>query len=112
MLRYTVLRILVFLGCLLAFWLAGLRSQEEMLLLVVLAAASSMIISFFALKRFREAYSAEVAERLQRRAATRAQRAAEQGVAATDEDAEDAEIARRRDGSGPGTPADSDSDFR
>ena len=86
-LRYTVLRMLVFLGCLLLLWLVGLRDEDELLLLVVGAALLSMALSFVVLRRFREEYSAELATRLERRVAQR--RAASPG--ATDEEAEDAE---------------------
>ena len=58
MLRYTVLRLLVFLGVLSALWLLGLRGQENMLLLVAGAALLSAVISYFGLRRFREEYSA------------------------------------------------------
>ncbi|GAA4412535.1 hypothetical protein GCM10023168_34400 [Fodinibacter luteus] len=88
MLRYTVLRLLVFLGCLAALWLAGLRDREDMLLLVAGAALLSAVISYFALRRFREDYSAQLAERIDRR--TAAKRAAAAGRP-TDEEAEDAE---------------------
>ena len=32
MLRYTVLRLLIFFGCLIFFWLVGLRNNEILLL--------------------------------------------------------------------------------
>ena len=88
MLRYTLLRLLVFAGCLAALWLAGLRGEEDLLLLVVGAALLSAVISFFALKRFREDYSAQLAEKIDRRTAAKR---AQTGVA-TDEDAEDTEV--------------------
>ncbi len=90
MLRYTVLRILVFIGCLLALWLAGLRGPENALLLVAGAAVLSAAISYFALRRVREDYSAQVAERLERRSAAKRTRS---DGSPTDEAAEDAEIA-------------------
>ena len=62
MLRYTVLRLLVFLGCLALLWLLGLRGEEDLLLLVVGAALLSAVISYFALRRFREDYSAQRGE--------------------------------------------------
>lgn len=34
MVRYTLLRTLVFFGCLLILWLAGLRSRDQLFLLV------------------------------------------------------------------------------
>lgn len=100
MLRYTLLRILVFFGCLAVLWLLGLRDREEMPLLVVGAALLSAVISFFALRRFREEYSAQLATRLEQRSAARRSSAARP---APDEDAEDAEVGRRREG---------DDDFR
>ena len=38
MVRYLVLRTLIFTGCLAATWLLGLRDREEQLLAVVIAA--------------------------------------------------------------------------
>lgn len=84
MLRYTVLRTLIFLGCLLAGWLFGLRGQDKLIPLVLVAAIGSMVISYFALRRFREDYSREIADKLQERAARKEHRHA-------DEQAEDAE---------------------
>lgn len=100
MLRYTLLRLLVFFGCLAVLWLVGLREREDMLLLVAGAALLSAVVSFFALRRFREDYSAQLATRLEQRAA--AKQAADPANP-TDEDAEDAEVGPRRDG---------DDDFR
>ena len=88
MLRYTLLRLLVFAGCLAALWLAGLRGEDDLLLLVVGAALLSAVISFFALKRFREDYSAQLAQKIDQRTAAKRART---GVA-TDEDAEDTEV--------------------
>ena len=88
MLRYTLLRLLVFAGCLAALWLAGLRGEEDLLLLVVGAALLSAVISFFALRRFREDYSAQLAERIDRRTAAKHT----QTGAGSDEDAEDTEV--------------------
>jgi hypothetical protein len=68
MLRYTLLRTLVFFGCLLVGWLAGLRGQENLIPLVLVAAIASMVISYFALRRFREDYSRQIADKLQERA--------------------------------------------
>ncbi|MGL4178825.1 MAG: DUF4229 domain-containing protein [Dermatophilaceae bacterium] len=91
MLRYTLLRLLVFLACLALLWLVGLRGEDDVVLLVVGAALLSAVVSFVGLRRFREDYSAQLAERLDRRSQQRRQRAV---VAQRDEDAEDAEIAR------------------
>ncbi len=89
MLRYSLLRLLVFFGCVRLLWLAGLRDREHRPLLVVGAALLSAVISYFALRRFREAYSAQVAHKLEARAA--AKRAAPRTPSA-DELAEDAEV--------------------
>ncbi len=89
MMRYTVLRIVVFLVCLTALWLAGLRGQDNALLLVAGAAILSAVISYFLLRRVREDYSAQLAERIARR--TAAKRTRPDG-SPTDEDVEDAEI--------------------
>ncbi|MFQ6172295.1 DUF4229 domain-containing protein [Oryzobacter sp. R7] len=102
MLRYTLLRVLVFFGCLAALWLLGLRDEEDMLLLVAGAAVLSAVISYVALRRFREDYSAQLAARLEERSATKRARAADRP---SDEDVEDAEVARPR-------PTDGEGDFR
>ena len=86
MVRYTVLRLLIFFGVLAALWLLGLRDRDEQLLLLVLSAVISMAISLVVLKRFRDDYSEQIAERLQRRAEAKQQRARR-----SDEQAEDAE---------------------
>jgi hypothetical protein len=99
-LRYTLLRFLVFFGCLAVLWLAGLRDEEDMLILVVGAALLSAAVSFVVLRRFREDYSAQLATKLEQRSA--AKQATGPG-APTDEDVEDAEVGRSRDG---------DEDFR
>ncbi|MEO6789953.1 MAG: DUF4229 domain-containing protein [Ornithinibacter sp.] len=91
MMRYTVLRIVIFLACITALWLAGLRGQGNALLLVAGSAVLSALISFFALRRVREDYSAQLAERLERR--TAAKRTRSDG-SPTDEAAEDAETSQ------------------
>ena len=74
MFRYTLLRTLIFLGCLLLLWLLGLRDRDEMVMLVVGSALISMVISWFGLRRMREEYSAQLAARLEREPASRGQR--------------------------------------
>jgi hypothetical protein len=108
MLRYTVLRVLVFFAALALLWLVGLRGDENLLLLVVGAALLSAVVSFFALRRFREDTSAQIAERLEHRAGSR--RSPDPGARA-DEEVEDAEVEQRRS---PAPPADDDGgdDFR
>ncbi|MFW5468487.1 DUF4229 domain-containing protein [Knoellia sp. CPCC 206435] len=103
MVRYLVLRTLIFTGCLAATWLLGLRDREEQLLAVVIAAIASLVISAFVLKPFRQQASADIASKVDRRAERRR-------TAATDEDAEDAEL--RRPDPRPSTRDDSASDFR
>ena len=76
MLRYSVLRLMIFFGCLVPLWLLGLRDQsEQLVLLVVGAALLSMLVSYFVLRRFREDYS-----RQDRRPAPRAPGARQAGA--------------------------------
>ncbi|SDP71530.1 Protein of unknown function [Pedococcus dokdonensis] len=92
MLRYSVLRLLIFFGVLSVLWLLGLRDQDQQWMLLVLAALISMVLSYFVLARFREESTAELARRIQRRAEAKQSGApAAHGV---DEDAEDAEDER------------------
>lgn len=107
-LRYTVLRLLIFFGCVLALWLAGLRSEEQLLLLVVLAALASMAISYVALRRFRQDYSTQLSETIERRAAARREKG---GDRRTDEQAEDEEVTVRPSTSARPAAAEDD-DFR
>ncbi len=89
MLRYSLLRLLVFLGCLSLLWLLGLRDRAQLPYLVLGAALLSAAISYFALRRFREDYSAELARRIEARSA------AKKGAVparSADEEAEDAEV--------------------
>jgi membrane protein implicated in regulation of membrane protease activity len=93
MLRYTVLRLLIFFGVLSLFWLLGLRDREQQWMLLVLSALVSMVLSYFVLARFREESTRQLAERVQRRTeAKQAAAAAGHGtVHGADEAAEDAE---------------------
>jgi type II secretory pathway component PulM len=84
MVRYTILRLLIFFGALALLWLLGLRDRDEQLILLVVGALLSLVISYFALRPFREQYSRELAERLERRHAAKSR-------ARTDEQVEDAE---------------------
>jgi|SRR5699024_4569498 len=72
MLRYTLLRLMIFLGCLALLWLIGLRGPAELPWLVVIAAISSMVISAIVLKPFR----AEMVQQIQERQAAKAERKA------------------------------------
>lgn len=93
MIRYSLLRLLIFFVCLLLFWALGLRSETELPYLVIAAALTSMVISYFLLRPMREQFSEQVAHRIEERtahkAAKRKSSPAEPGV---DEQAEDAEI--------------------
>jgi mannitol-specific phosphotransferase system IIBC component len=91
MLRYSVLRLLIFFGVLCLLWLLGLRDRDEQVPLVVLSALISMVLSYFVLARFREESTRQIAAAVQRRAEAKQARAAD-----SDEAAEDAE-----DGQGP-----------
>ena len=94
MLRYTVLRLLIFFGCLLFFWLVGLRTDQILLLLV--SAATSVLLSFFLLRSQRDRFSAQIADRLEKRQEAKRQ-ALEARALDTDEAAEDAELDHRPD---------------
>jgi len=80
MARYTVLRLLMFLGFICLGYLVGLRE----LWLVLVAALGSMVLSYFVLAGPREEFSRRLAARVDERAARAAQ-------APSDEDAEDEE---------------------
>jgi Protein of unknown function (DUF4229) len=86
MLRYFVLRVLMFFGVLALLWLLGLRSQSQEWMLLVLSALISMVLSYFVLARFRVESTEQLLTRIERRGAPR------QGPeAGSDEAAEDAE---------------------
>ena len=91
MLRYTVLRLLIFFGCLIFFWLVGLRNNE--ILLLAVSAVVSVALSYFLLRSQRNRFSEQIADRIERRQAAARQRAAgTAGTDGTDEAAEDAEL--------------------
>jgi Na+/melibiose symporter-like transporter len=92
MLRYSVLRLLIFFGVLSLLWLLGLRDQDQQWMLLVLSALISMVLSFFVLARVREESTQRIAERLQQRAA--AKQAGAPAARGADEAAEDAEDER------------------
>lgn len=85
MLLYSVLRLVIFAGCLVLLWLLGLRAPDQQLLLVVLVGVLSMAISFVALRRQRERLSSRISERVERSAARR--NASEDDEAAEDREA-------------------------
>ena len=97
MVRYSLLRILIFFGVMAALWLLGLRDRDEQLLLLVLSALISMAISVVVLKRFREDYSQQLAERLERRAQAKQEQRSARPIG-SDEQAEDAEDETRDNG--------------
>jgi Protein of unknown function (DUF4229) len=84
--RYSILRLLIFFGCLGLLWLLGLRDRSEQLILLLGAALLSMVISFVVLRPYRQEYSRELSQRLERRAAAKTR-------AVSDEEAEDTEAA-------------------
>ncbi len=90
-LRYTLYRLLIFFGCLLFFWLVGLRNDQVLLLLV--SAVVSVVLSFFLLRSQRDQFSAQIADRMEKRQAAKREA---QGPADPDPDSdeavEDAEI--------------------
>jgi hypothetical protein len=89
MLRYSVLRMLVFFGVLSLLWLLGLRGKDQVIPLLVLSALISMVLSYFVLARFREESTQQIAAAVERRSAARRQRAGD--PARSDEAAEDLE---------------------
>ena len=94
MLRYTVLRLLIFFGCLAFFWLVGLRNNE--ILLLAVSAVVSVALSYFLLRSQRDRFSEQIADRLERRQARR-QAAWTAGADDSDEAAEDAELDAKTD---------------
>jgi Protein of unknown function (DUF4229) len=89
-LRYTVLRLLIFFGCLIFFWLVGLRNNE--ILLLAVSAVVSVALSYFLLRSQRNRFSEQIADRIERRQAARQRAAGTAGTDGTDEAAEDAEL--------------------
>ena len=74
MVRYTLLRMLIFFGCLSLLWLLGLRETNQLPWLAVGAAIASMIISAVVLKPFRADMILQLEERRKRKEADRAGR--------------------------------------
>lgn len=107
MVRYLILRTMVFIGCLSLVWLLGLRDREDQVLAVIIAAFASLLISAVVLKPFRQRASADIASRVDRRLEHK------RGEGA-DEAAEDAEV-EHSTAPHPAQPAsrtDPDTDFR
>lgn len=80
-LRYSVLRLLLFFGCLLVLWLVGVRNP---VLLIVLTAVISLGLSYVLLRGPRDAMAQTLADRAARRIGQR-----QADVDAAAEDAED-----------------------
>lgn len=74
MVRYTLLRFLIFFGCLSLFWLLGLRETNQLPWLAVSAAIASMVISAIVLKPFRADMIRQLEERQERKHQKRAKR--------------------------------------
>ena len=68
MARYSVLRLLIFLGFFLALWLLGLRDGSERWWLLGISALGSMVVSYFVLQGPRAEFSARIAHRVDERA--------------------------------------------
>ncbi|MEO5743053.1 MAG: DUF4229 domain-containing protein [Terracoccus sp.] len=94
MVRYTILRLLIFFGFVLLFWLVGLRDTSDMgrLVLIGSAAVASAAASYVLLRGMRDEMTAKLAERHEARLRAKAE-GFEDG---DDELAEDAEIERDR----------------
>ncbi len=106
MLRYTLLRVLVFLFFALGFWLiADLAGWEldtmGVFWLVVAAALASMVASLFLLKAPRQDFSAQIDDAIAKREQARSRKRA-----VSDEAVEDAADAPR-----PGRRVDGEDDF-
>ena len=84
MVRYSVLRLLIFFGFLCALYLLGLRDESQRWWLLGISALGSMVVSYFVLQGPRAQFSARIADRVDEHA-----RRAE--LARTDEIDEDAE---------------------
>ena len=83
---YSILRIMVFLGCLSALYLLGLREAKHLPWLAVGAAVLSVLVSAVVLRPFRR----ELEEQLTARSRARAERAADRAPApGSDEAAKD-----------------------
>lgn len=91
MVRYSILRLLIFFGCLGLLWLLGLRDRSEQLILLLGAALLSMAISFVVLRPYRQEYSRELSQRLERRAAAKTRAVSDEEAEDTEADGDDAE---------------------
>jgi len=96
--RYTLLRLLIFFGVLMTLWLVGIRNSP--VLLVGLAAILSAVLSYLLLRGMRDEMTAKLMERHEAKLRAREQGRAGTSAFAEDEAAEDAEAdgAERIDG--------------
>jgi Protein of unknown function (DUF4229) len=62
--RYSVLRLLLFFGCLLVFSLVGQITHIPIIAVVILATVSSLFLSLVVLRGPREEMSARIAQRI------------------------------------------------
>jgi type II secretory pathway component PulM len=71
--RYTVMRLLIFFGCLVLLWLVfemlKIEGQDKPLVLVAGAAILSAVVSWFVLREPREQMSERIAEKVEARRA-------------------------------------------
>ncbi|HET7397273.1 MAG TPA: DUF4229 domain-containing protein [Intrasporangium sp.] len=86
MVRYTLLRLLIFFGFLLLFWLVGLRDNK--VLLLGAAAVASSAASYLLLRGMRDELTARLVARHEARAEQRAQRRLSADEVAEDREAE------------------------
>lgn len=98
-LRYTLARLTLFLACLLAGWLLGLR--HDPFLLVLAAATVSMFLSIFVLRGMREQFSRDVAQQVEARVERKRERSARRRA---DEVLDDHEAEDRATGAAPDDP--------
>lgn len=94
MIRYTLLRFLIFFGCVALLWLLGLREPNELPWLVVAAAIASMIISALVLRPFREDMVRQLVARREAKDRARAART-DTDEAVEDRERAEAEAAER-----------------
>lgn len=96
MLRYTVLRLLIFFGFLVGIWLIP-PMRDHPFVLVIIAGALSMVTSFYLLAPQRRELASRLAESVEARQTHRTEQ--ERATTRTDEDEEDDE-----DYGGAGSP--------
>jgi hypothetical protein len=79
-LRYSVLRVLLFLGCLLVFSLVRMATDIPLSVVVILAAATSLALSLVVLKGPREEMAARMAARIDSRLPARPAEGSDEAV--------------------------------